>query len=75
MIRIQTCYHGPDGKGHAYPFWRNLIKHIHTKDKLPDAVWRQIFEEISASNGKFEEGFYILFENDEDATMFLLRWS
>jgi hypothetical protein len=75
MTRLDISYYEPDGKGRAYPFWRNLIDHIHTTDKLPDGVWNRINEEIAKYNGRFEEGNQILFAKDSDATRFLLRWS
>jgi len=75
MIQIDTSYHEMDGRGRPYPFWRNLIEHIHTTDKLPDAVWKGIFDEIAKYNGKLEDGHRIIFEKDSDATLFLLRWS
>jgi hypothetical protein len=75
MIQIDTSYHEMDGRGRPYPFWRNLIEHIHTTDKLPDGVWNRINEEIAKYNGRFEEGNHIVFEKDSDATLFLLRWS
>jgi hypothetical protein len=55
-------------------YWRNLVEHVHKTNLLPDAVWRQIYEEL-AVYGATVRGDDIIFETEEQVSLFLLRWA
>ena len=78
MTEIKISYYDRTGRGQAHQFWKNFVGHIHQTTKLPDEVWNYIEKELADYNGQMApdgRGMHILFENDCDATVFLLRWS
>ena len=74
MTRLDISYYQLDGRGGVYPYWRNLVEHIHETDGDPQKVWARIHKEVNKYNGKVKEN-HLVFAKDSDATMFLLRWS
>lgn len=59
-----------------FPAWVNLINHIHNheKNKTPHAVWNSIYRHLEKHRARFNYD-QIEFENENDAVLFLLRWS
>jgi hypothetical protein len=48
--------------------------HIHTYTKTPDGVWNMAYAMLAEYNATIVDKDYIEFENEEDKTLFLLRW-
>ena len=80
MTRIEICR----ARGKSPLWWRNMVKCTLTRKTLMyDTEWnRNFIRKFLTDNGAtlspnfwdFNQN-YIEFENDEDATAFLLRWS
>ena len=74
MTRLEYFYRDPDGRGRAHQFWENFMGHIHTFTKTPEGVWHMAFALLAEYNAHIVEENFIEFENEEDRTLFMLRW-
>ena len=72
--RLQWYYYDPDGRGRASQLWKNFMGYIHTYTKTPDGVWNMAYAILAEYNAHIVEADYIEFENEEDRTLFILRW-
>ena len=75
MTKLAYYYHGPDGRGRVYQFWKNFMAYIHTQTKTPDGVWNMAYAILAEYNATIVGKDYIEFETEEDKTLFLLRWA
>jgi len=74
-VRLQWYYQDPDGRGRVYQFWKNFMNYIHTYIKTPDGVWTMAHAILAEYNAYIVDRDYIEFENEEDMTIFILRWA
>lgn len=58
----------------VHSYWANLINHIHKEYTLPNEVWYQVHYELSQFNATVY-GDDIIFDDDQQASLFLMRWS
>jgi hypothetical protein len=73
-MRLRWAYRDHEGKTRVEDYWKNLMGAIHQHTKTPNGVWGMAFEWLE-DYGAVIDGDYIHFEHDQDATLFLLRWS
>lgn len=86
---VPVTYLDSDGRGRAWPFWKHVLDHFyHEIENLPDHnryppdSWGElaIFEELKKYKAHLKKNkethiIYLEFEDEEDATLFLLRWA
>ena len=78
MTEVKISYYDRTGRACAHEFWKNFVGHIHQTTKPQNELYNYIQIELAQYNAKMApdgRGMHILFENDCDATVFLLRWS
>jgi hypothetical protein len=51
------------------------MNYIHTYIKTPDGVWTMAHAILAEYNAYIVDRDYIEFENEEDMTIFILRWA
>lgn len=75
MKRVSYVMKSPLGDEMVTVFWKNFINDIHEHTVLPNPVWRMIKKRLGDYRAEIVGEHYIQFEHEEDATLFLLRWS
>lgn len=79
MIQLKILNYSIDDSrfGTVAPYWVNLVNDCRDKctgDDYDKKVWTHIYAELAMYNATFKD-FMIEFEDESQATMFILRWT
>lgn len=72
-MTVRLCYRRGNG---VASWWNNMVTEVHKVHKTPNEVWFLLRSIVEDCNGKLVHAeCEIEFENNEDATAFVLRWA
>ena len=79
MIKLKIINYDPENDRNYIIFacWGNLVKHCRSQcevENYPSEIWQYINAELSKHNAKIS-GNMLEFEDDAQASIFVLKWS
>ena len=74
MIRFQFVHRTDTGEAKAELPWANFVYAVHQVTKKPNYTWILIQTRLREHGAKID-GDFLVFEDEQNLSHFLLRWS
>ena len=74
MIKFQFTHRTDTGEARAELSWANFVYAVHNVSKRPEYTWVLIQTRLREYSAKID-GDFLVFEDEQNLSQFLLRWS
>jgi hypothetical protein len=75
MIKFQFVHRTDTGEAKAELAWANFVRAVHQVTKKPNSTWVLLQTRLREYGCAKIDGDFLVFEDEQNLSHFLLRWS